>query len=78
MDGGIASFSSRGPAIWNDEDLKKPEISAPGVLVCAARGVNYQGTSTYPTCFDEVHVEVSGTSMAAPHAAGMAMPFAKL
>jgi subtilisin family serine protease len=67
----IADFSSRGPMIYNGTDFKKPEIIAPGVWICAARGVNYQGNDRYPLCFDDEHVRVSGTSMSAPHMAGI-------
>lgn len=68
--GPIASFSSRGPLVWNGVDLQKPDISAPGVLICAARwGTSF---STAPTCFDSQHVRISGTSMATPHMAGVA------
>lgn len=66
----IASFSSRGPLIWQGEDIKKPDISAPGVNICAAR---WDGAfSSAPTCFDNQHVRISGTSMATPHVAGAA------
>jgi hypothetical protein len=66
----IASFSSRGPLIFGDEDLQKPDVSAPGVLICAARWANAFGGS--PLCFDDQHVRISGTSMATPHVAGAA------
>jgi subtilisin family serine protease len=59
----IADFSSRGPAyIYN-----KPDILAPGVAICAARA----NLSSFETpCKDNMHVYLSGTSMAAPHVAG--------
>lgn len=67
----IASFSSRGPLIWNGVDIKKPDVSAPGVLICAARWDSAFGTA--PTCADDSnHVRISGTSMATPHVAGLA------
>lgn len=66
----IASFSSRGPLVWKDVDIKKPDISAPGVMICAARwGTSYE---EWQTCFDDSHVRLSGTSMATPHMAGVA------
>lgn len=68
--GPIASFSSRGPLVWNGVDLQKPDISAPGVLICAARWAT--SFSTSPTCFDPQHIRISGTSMATPHMAGVA------
>lgn len=51
-----ASFSSRGPSSWNEV---KPEISAPGVNIF----------SSFP---GGGYVKMSGTSMAAPHVAGVA------
>lgn len=66
----IASFSSRGPVIWNGEDFQKPDIAAPGVNVCAAR---WDGSfAGYTTCFDSQHIRLNGTSMATPHVAGVA------
>lgn len=65
----IASFSSRGPVIYQGIDYQKPDIAAPGVMICAARwGASF---SSSPTCFDTAHVRISGTSMAAPHIAGV-------
>lgn len=61
---GVASFSSRGPAIAGQGDLLKPDIMAPGVDVLAAVSpVNHNGLN-----FDFE----SGTSMAAPHITGIA------
>ncbi|PYZ96231.1 hypothetical protein CR205_17890 [Alteribacter lacisalsi] len=59
----IASFSSRGPVFWDDEDgnsqqYLKPEISAPG----------HQIYSAWP---DGGYNTISGTSMASPHIAGI-------
>ncbi len=65
----IASFSSRGPLIWNGVDLRKPDIAAPGRLICAARW----DSAFADTCFDASHVRISGTSMATPHVAGAAL-----
>ncbi|KYK38758.1 MAG: hypothetical protein AYK18_06325 [Theionarchaea archaeon DG-70] len=55
---GLASFSSRGPTT---DTRTKPDIVCPGVSIYAARA----GTS----CSD---TSMSGTSMATPHAAGVA------
>ncbi|WP_327088341.1 S8 family serine peptidase [Nonomuraea sp. NBC_01738] len=62
----VASFSSRGPTAY-DYGLK-PDISAPGVGIVAARA---QGTSM-GTPVDATHTTASGTSMATPHVAGAA------
>jgi subtilisin family serine protease len=68
-DGQVASFSSRGPLAWTgwDEELK-PEISAPGVDIVAARS---PGTS-FPPADGPFYTRLSGTSMATPHVAGVA------
>ncbi|HET7194524.1 MAG TPA: S8 family serine peptidase [Nocardioides sp.] len=60
----IAGFSSRGPAIANDSDVIKPDISAPGVSVLAAVAP--------PTNSGRDFDLYSGTSMASPHIAGLA------
>ncbi len=70
----IASFSSRGPVVWTDldgnpQEMVKPDIVAPGVNICAAE---WDDAWASRRCKDEKHVAISGTSMAAPHAAGMA------
>ncbi|MEW1545279.1 S8 family peptidase [Streptomyces tsukubensis] len=57
----LADFSSRGPEQW--EGLLKPDVTAPGVNVTAA----------VPTVNGQAGYGAnSGTSMAAPHAAGAA------
>ncbi|SBT48979.1 S8 family serine peptidase [Micromonospora auratinigra] len=57
-----AAFSSQGPR-FGDQGLK-PDISAPGVQILAARAAQSPGTGSY--------VKMSGTSMATPHVAGAA------
>jgi subtilisin family serine protease len=63
----VAPFSGRGPVVWDDEDgtgpaagatFIKPDISAPGVGITSSLGTGY--------------LSYSGTSMAAPHVAGVA------
>jgi subtilisin family serine protease len=54
----IAGFSSRGPTWVGNNDPAKPDISAPGVGIRSSVPGGSYGTS-------------SGTSMAAPHVAGL-------
>jgi subtilisin family serine protease len=56
----LASFSSRGPSTFYTPNLLKPNLSAPGVNV----------RSTTPTS-DTSYGNLSGTSMASPHVAGV-------
>ncbi|GGR73973.1 peptidase [Micromonospora fulviviridis] len=65
-DDNLADFSSRGPRV-GDNGLK-PEITAPGVGIAAARA---SGT-TMGTPVDDAYTRASGTSMATPHVAGAA------
>ncbi|RFC70307.1 hypothetical protein DXZ75_23370 [Streptomyces sp. AcE210] len=62
----VAYFSSRGPG--NSGGSLKPEISAPGVDIVAARAAG----TTLGTPVDDHYTTLSGTSMATPHVAGAA------
>ncbi|GIM96136.1 S8 family serine peptidase [Paractinoplanes toevensis] len=62
----LAEFSSRGPRL-GDQGLK-PEITAPGVDIVAARAAG----TTMGTPVDNLYTAASGTSMATPHVAGAA------
>ncbi|GAA1069121.1 S8 family serine peptidase [Streptomyces sanglieri] len=62
----LASFSSRGPL--KDTFAVKPEITAPGVGIVAARAA---GTSM-GTPVDADYTSANGTSMATPHVSGAA------
>lgn len=59
----VSGFSSRGPANANESDILKPDISAPGQSVLAAVAP--------PSNSDRDFDLYSGTSMAAPHIAGL-------
>ncbi|MFB7776805.1 S8 family peptidase [Streptomyces bauhiniae] len=58
----LADFSSQGPR--DGDDGLKPEITAPGVDIIAARSQYLRGNGNYTS--------MSGTSMATPHVAGTA------
>ncbi|MGW3664704.1 S8 family serine peptidase [Streptomyces sp. NPDC005141] len=58
----LATFSSQGPR--SGDGGLKPEITAPGVDILAARSKDSSGSGYYTT--------MSGTSMATPHVAGAA------
>ncbi len=60
----IADFSSRGPSLSSNGDLVKPDLSAPGVGILAAVAP--------PSNEGRDFNFISGTSMAAPHVAGLA------
>ncbi|MGW3498995.1 S8 family serine peptidase [Streptomyces sp. NPDC001020] len=62
----LAGFSSRGPRVG--DSAIKPEITAPGVGIVAARA---SGTSM-GTPVDANYTSADGTSMATPHVAGAA------
>jgi subtilisin family serine protease len=60
----LAEFSSRGPRFG--DGAVKPEITAPGVDVVAARAAG----TTLGTPVDRRYTRLSGTSMATPHVSG--------
>jgi subtilisin family serine protease len=62
----LAVTSSKGPRVG--DGAIKPDVTAPGVGIVAARA----GGTSMGEVVDEWYTEVGGTSMAAPHAAGAA------
>lgn len=69
--GKVAEFSSRGPVLLEggqQADWLKPDIAAPGVRISSAESTQtVDGISA-----DAPYKKLSGTSMAAPHVAGIA------
>ncbi|KAE9587710.1 putative cucumisin [Lupinus albus] len=69
----VALFSARGPNIkdynFQEADLLKPDILAPGSLIWGAWSLNGTDEANYD---GEGFAMISGTSMAAPHIAGIA------
>ncbi|KAJ3696263.1 hypothetical protein LUZ60_001640 [Juncus effusus] len=69
----VALFSSRGPDVkdfsFQDADVLKPDILAPGNLIWAAWAPNGTDEANY---VGEGFAMISGTSMAAPHISGIA------
>jgi len=61
----IAGFSSHGPVLADGSDIMKPDVSAPGVSILAAVA-NAPGADPNWDFY-------SGTSMATPHVAGLAL-----
>jgi len=68
---GISYFSSRGPTA---DGRKKPDVVAPGEKIVSARHDWKKKAATV----DDLYVEMSGTSMAAPHVAGLLAAFLSL
>lgn len=65
---GISSFSSRGPISNGSEILVKPDVVAPGEDICSAR---FSGLTGVGSCVNGDYYSNNGTSMAAPHVAGL-------
>src|SRR3989344_2093578 len=66
----VTAFSSRGPTTLS---TIKPDVVAPGAIICAARYDSLFPTNQSPyyyPCLDGYHVQLAGTSMATPLAAG--------
>ncbi len=63
----VASYSNRGPRPDDDDldpyDELKPDVTSPGTYIWSAKGSNVTATNVYQ--------QLSGTSMATPHVAGV-------
>ncbi|MBW7476052.1 S8 family serine peptidase [Paenibacillus oenotherae] len=66
----VAPFSSRGPNSDSDFSIK-PDFTAPGVGILSTfpEFLSYMPDATY----EEAYARLSGTSMAAPHVAGLSL-----
>ncbi len=69
---GISYFSSRGPTA---DGRKKPDLVAPGEKIVSAR---HDWKDKKLPSVEDLYVEMSGTSMAAPHVAGLLAAFLSL
>ncbi len=65
----VTKFSSRGPVVWSGGMINKPDILAPGAIICSAQ---WEDAWSDSECIDSEHTAISGTSMATPHIAGVA------
>lgn len=65
---GVSYFSSRGPTA---DGRQKPDLVAPGERILSCRHRFAAGAGTV----QELYVEMSGTSMAAPHVSGVLAAF---
>lgn len=63
--GKISDSSSRGPRL---DGLQKPDLSAPGEDICSAKRDLHTGCCC--DCCCDSYIDMSGTSMAAPHVTG--------
>lgn len=66
----IAIYSSRGPLIWEDENINKPDVVAPGSWICSAKMFD-SVLDASNKCPYVGNILMSGTSMASPHLAGV-------
>lgn len=66
--GNLASFSSRGRA---GDALVRPDVTAPGVRISAARALTGVAATTVPDTDNPLYSSISGTSMATPHISGV-------
>jgi subtilisin family serine protease len=72
---GISFFSSRGPTA---DGRLKPDVVAPGERILSACHQFPAGNPMDQLTAEELYVEMSGTSMAAPHVSGLIASFLSL
>ncbi len=63
--GKLSDSSSRGPRL---DGMQKPDVSAPGEEICSAKRDLHTGCCC--DCCCDSYIDMSGTSMAAPHVTG--------
>jgi hypothetical protein len=69
---GISYFSSRGPTA---DGRRKPDVVAPGEKILSARAKFHDHRRATLDALESHYVEMSGTSMAAPHVSGVLAAF---
>ena len=66
----LADFSSHGPRVDELADHRKPDLSAPGVNITAAKS-RARNTGIWSDCCTDFYSHFNGTSQATPHVTGI-------
>jgi len=72
---GVSYFSSRGPTA---DGRRKPDVVAPGEKILSARHDWTAPPAGGTSALEDLYVQMSGTSMAAPHVSGVLAAFLSL